>query len=354
MMAVIIILAALLADSAMGAEVSSVRSSQYEWQCEDSDGNLISGHTRQDKAFQSCINQALATGETYFVRGGEFRVTATGSTAPPPDPDPDPAPDPDPPPTGESPQIAFSATTGIISYPNSISALAQDAFRWELTFTLNDTAGIQGLASRDENGQTDPGHLSIWVDNGRLIARHQGPSGEQSVIEASTPIQAGVEYVAVISVAAGVGFGIMLDGDLEAQAAEAWGTAGNDLPLILGGLCTRCQPDGSVGPDRQINGEVALAIYDAPLVLPVPVVGSVILNWINPTEDEDGEPLEAGVPDKVSVYGSQPRRLVANLDGESIAYEVAPLGGGEHCFVVTAWNAFTQSEDSNEVCKVVQ
>jgi hypothetical protein len=86
----------------------------------------------------------------------------------------------------------------------------------------------------------------------------------------------------------------------------------------------------------------------------VPVVGDVMLNWINPTEDEDGEPLEVGVPDRISVYRSSPRGLVANLDGESIAYEVSPLGGGEHCFVVTAWNVNSQSVDSNEVCKVVQ
>ena len=345
----------LLVVPANAAEVSSVRSSQHEWQCEDSAGTKISGHTRQDKAFQSCMNQALATGQTYFVRGGTFRVTASGSTVSPPEPpDPVPPPDPEPPVPGESPQVTFGPASSIIQFPNTISALAQDAVRWQLTFTMNSTTGIQGLASRDENGQRDPGHLSIWVDNGTLTVRHQGTS--QSVqIEATTLIQAGVEYVAIISVEAGVGIGIQLDGVLEAQAVEAWGLAGNDLPLTLAGLCSRCNDplDATRGPDRPIDGSVALAIYDLPLVLPAPV--AVMLNWINPTEDEDGQALPAGIPSRISIYRtSGGRSLVSHLDGESTAYEVTGLALGNHCFTATAWNINSQSLDSNEVCKVAQ
>lgn len=81
------LMALLMALPGLAQEVSSVRQSQYEWQCETSDGLLVSGHTRQDKAFQSCYNKALETGDEYIVRGGRFKVTAIG-TEPGPDPDP--------------------------------------------------------------------------------------------------------------------------------------------------------------------------------------------------------------------------------------------------------------------------
>ena len=140
--------------TAEAAEVSSIRDSQYEWVCEDDAGNHISGHTRQDKAFQSCMNKALETGGTYFVRGGAFRVTASGADSlptPPTDPVDPPPPDPTP---GESPLASFGPVTAPLLYPANIGALKQDHVRWEITFTANSLqtggSGAMGLASRDQ------------------------------------------------------------------------------------------------------------------------------------------------------------------------------------------------------------
>ena len=124
---VIYVVLALLVNSANAQEVSSIRDSQYEWRCETADGAFISGHTRQDKAFQSCFNQAFATGNNHIVRGGTYRVTVTGATTPPTEPAPDPAPDPEPQPEPEpAPDdsfISFGPVTSIVSFPASIATL---------------------------------------------------------------------------------------------------------------------------------------------------------------------------------------------------------------------------------------
>lgn len=51
-----------LAMPALAQEVSSVRQGSYDWVCETEAGVHVSGHTRQDKAFQRCFNEAAASG----------------------------------------------------------------------------------------------------------------------------------------------------------------------------------------------------------------------------------------------------------------------------------------------------
>jgi len=326
----------LLFSTALADEVTITRVGQYDWRCADVSGNTLSGHTRVDKAIQACANRSLADGQEYRVIPGEYRVVATIDDAPPP-----------PPPPADS--VTFGPVTAITEYPNTISALAQDNFRWQLTFTLNDAAGIQGLASRDESGTAEPGHLTVWVDNGQLIARHQDTT--QSVaIQATTPIIAGVEYVATVSVEAGVGIGLFLDGALEASDPFAVGTTGNSLPLILGGRCTRCN-DGTHGPEYPINGSVALEIFDDPLELPAPV--AIELNWQAPTQYEDGEPILAGELAGFRLYQLSPgqRQLLITLDADETGYEVTGIPSVEHCFVATARTSQAESADSNTVCK---
>jgi hypothetical protein len=338
---------------------NSIRDSQYEWTCEEADGTVLSGHTRQDKASVACANRTLTDGVVRYVRSGVYRIVRLKDPATTPPPTEPPVEPPVEPPTeppvepGETPQVTFGPTSTLIQFPSSISALRQDAFRWEITFTLNTVGGWHGLASRDESGTADPGHLSVWVQDGALVARHQGIDVGET-ITAATPILAGVEYTAVVSVEAGVGFALWLDSNLEGMATQAWGTLGNDLPLVVAGLCTRCEADAvpPVVADRPADGIVRLAIYDLPLDFPQ--ASSVELNWTLPTEDTEGDPLPPGIPDRISVYKQPGQGLVTHLDGESITYEVTGLLPGEHCFTATAWNKTAQSENSNTACKQAQ
>lgn len=354
---------------ANAAEVESVRDSQYEWTCEDANGTLVSGHTRQDKAFQSCYNAALSSGEVFYVRGGAFRVTATGLETPPPEPPVEPPPDPDPPPVDPpaTPQVTFGPVSSLTEYPGTIGALKQNTFRWEVTFTLNALkAGRMGLASRDQSGTKQVGHLSLWVENDQLILRHQdacvncGGSGEEFRLTAG-PIAAGTEYVAVVSMSQSQGTALWLDGELIASDPRSWGLDQNSLPLIVGGLCSSCDPNATppIGPSRGINGTVYMEIYDDALPLPEPTA-SLMLRWELPTHYEpippatEGNPLEPGALQAVTLYRDGVKFV--DLDGDITSHEVTGLYAGQvYCFTgtVTTGNCCgtKESKHSNEVCR---
>jgi hypothetical protein len=342
---------------ANAAEVESVRDGQYEWTCEDAAGNLISGHTRQDKAFQSCYNAALASGEIFYVRGGSFRVTATGTTEPPPEPPPEP--EPPPPDPAPSPQVTFGPVSALTEYPSNIGALKQNTFRWEVTFTLNSlpATGRMGLASRDQSGTLQVGHFSLYVEpNGVLILRHQdacpncGGSGESFKLIAPTPIVAGQEYVAVASMSGSQGTSLWLDGELQASDPRSWGLASNNLPLIVGGLCTICKPDAvpPVGPRYPIDGTVYMEVWNDALPLPEPIA-SLELSWVNPTSYVNGNPIGPGELTEIRLY--QDGQKIAGVDPDVAVYEATGLHAGrEYCFEATAVAA-EESDPSNQVCR---
>jgi hypothetical protein len=343
---------------ATAAEVESVRDSQYEWTCEDAAGNVISGHTRQDKAFQSCYNAALASGEVFYVRGGSFRVTATGTETQPPEPpiDPDPPPDPPPPDPASKPQVTFGPVSALTEYPATIGALKQNTFRWEVTFTLNSlpATGRMGLASRDQSGTKQVGHLSLWVEAGQLTLRHQdacvncGGSGEEFRLTAG-PIVAGTEYVAVVSMSNSEGTSLWLDGELQASDPRSWGLDKNSLPLIVGGLCSSCDPNAvpPKGPASPIDGTVYMEIWDDALPLPQPV--AVELRWQNPTQYVDGTSIGPGELTEIRLY--RDGVMLAGVDPDVAVYEVTGLvPGNTYCFEATAV-AIEESERSNQICR---
>lgn len=60
-----------------GLTVSSTRIESAEWTCRDIAGNILSSHTRQDKAEEACLNRALAALDTPFeVRPSGYRWVA--------------------------------------------------------------------------------------------------------------------------------------------------------------------------------------------------------------------------------------------------------------------------------------
>jgi len=307
-------------------------------------------------------------GEASYV----WACVVIGDPVPPVDPPPVDPPPVDPPDDG--PLVTFGPVQAIVSYPNTISALAQDFFRWEITFTLNSviskvsgtprSATVQGLASRDESGQAQSGHLSVWVEDSatggqRIIVRHQDISGghASTQLQSTTIIEPNVEYQVTVSIAKGVNVGLFVNGALEASNPWAIGTSGNDLPLIVGGLCTTCKrpPPSTVGPSKQIDGTVYMEIWDDPLDLPTPITGIATIQWILPTEDTDNEPLAPGALVAVHIYAVNGQtNLIDTVAGDRTTYVANDLPEGEHCFQVTARNGGGESAFSNRSCMVVQ
>ncbi len=367
--------------------VSSIRDSQYEWQCETSNGDLISGHTRQDKANESCFNQALANpGTVYIVRAGTYRISATVPDAPPPpppdppvDPDPDPPVDPPPDPGPDDPLVTFGPVTSLTEYPSMVS-MQRDSFRWAITFTanslVNKQAGVArsatqaGLASRDQYGQNQKGHLTVYVeDEGtgdhRVHVRNQDidGGGPTTVLTGTTQIVPGQQYQVVVSLDEGTGIGLFVDGQLEDSSTVAYGLADNDLGLVVGGSCSQCDDAPDAPPDRipgrAIDGTTYMEIWAEPLELPAPV--SSTLQWQAPTHYEDcdpdapaencGEPIGPGELTDFNIYLTQPEdELLRTVAGDVSSYEYVTTRDGLHCFEVTAV-AGLESDRSDEACR---
>ncbi len=296
----------------------------------------------------------------------------------PPDPDP---PDPDPPPVdpppSEQPLVTFGPINSLVVYDAGISALKQDHFRWEITFTANSlidkvsgtprSQTVMGLASRDESGTTEKGHLSVWIEDvesgvgHRVVVRNQDIEGgvASTRLESQTRIRVGTEYKIIVSVSDGTGIGLFVDGVLEDSHSVAFGLTQNNLPLVVGGICTRCRADGSVGPERPLDGTTYMEIWEHPLELPAPITGTATLQWVLPTEDTDSVPLAPGALLSIHIYdsngpdGTDPIERVGTVSGDATSYVALDLREGKHCFQVTARNGGGESALSNTACKMV-
>ena len=258
------------------------------------------------------------------------------------------------------PQVTFGPVTGIVRYPADISALKQDAARWEITYTIDSIPpeGARfGLASRDESGQTEPGHLTVWInDQGKVWLRHQDIEGGHASVELISNIGSivGREYKAVVSFDPATGIGLFVDGVLNDHDPWAAGLGGNDLGFVLGGSCSVCRspddPRGSRGPKDEIDGTVYMEIFDAPLALPEPI--TLRLTWTNPVQFTDGTPIPPGVIQTIRIYHISPdvRHFIAEIPGGNTSYVATHLVVESlNCFVVTAV-AGGESMDSEPGC----
>lgn len=61
------------------AQVSSTRTTSYDWQCQDSSGVRISDHQREGAAIVACLNAPNGA----YVQGGRYRITRSTPTPQP-------------------------------------------------------------------------------------------------------------------------------------------------------------------------------------------------------------------------------------------------------------------------------
>jgi hypothetical protein len=241
------------------------------------------------------------------------------------------------------------------------NSFSQGTFRWELEFTLDAIGGTQGLVSRDQSGQAEAGHTSAWMDGNKLIVRHQDIEGGHvsARLESTTVFQINQKYIVTISIGP-TGTALFVGSQLEDFDTWSIGTLGNTLDLVLGGLCTRCTADGSVGPSRPIFGTVTLRIYnsEADWTPPPPVVGNITLQWQYPIEWTDNTPLAMEDIDFINVY-SCAGSFLNTVDPPATTHVYVDQPAGDYCFYLTAsaTNAEGQqleSSPSNQGTKTIE
>ena len=322
-------------------QVKFVRNSTSEWYVENQSGEVLSNHTRLDKAFQAAANRAIENGQIYIVRGGSYRVEADLPQVPPeviitaPDDDVQEFDD-----VGE----IFGPVSSPTVYAASEEFRARTT-RWQVIFSTDDPASRQGLVSRDESGQSQAGHLSVWIENQRLRLRNQPLNrlGSSVQLTGTTPLESGQEYTANISISDS-GISLHIDGVLQETSTVAYTLDGNDLPLVVGGSCSRCS-DGE-GVDSPINGSVSLEIF--PDIIETPIT-SYELRWTHPVEriDNSALPIEEIAGTALWLYDKQ----IATVEGDVDGYEYVAVNSGEHCFSAATIDNFGQrSERSTPAC----
>ena len=102
-----------------------------------------------------------------------------------------------------------------------------------LTFSVTDAEPRQALFSKDNSGFDDGGHITAYVQSGRLIVRLQSGEASHYVRSARGAIAAGVEYDMEVRFGSG-GLRLLIDGQLVDTDAYTGGLVGNTNPIAIG------------------------------------------------------------------------------------------------------------------------
>ena len=144
-------------------------------------------------------------------------------------------------------------------------------------FTADSTAGRQGLFSKDASYYGDGGHLTVWLQHGKIVARLQSEDASHTV--SGGTIRAGESADLAVSFGPG-GLMLYVDGERVDSDPYDGGLVGNREPIVLGAS----QWASSVGTaddlidtfrgtidafrvfDEQLDGDAirALTVGDAP------------------------------------------------------------------------------------------
>jgi hypothetical protein len=137
---------------------------------------------------------------------------------------------------------------------------------FDVRATINAIGSKQALLSRDENGQEQSGHLTLFLDaDGKVTVRNQGPAGAGTVtLAADAPVVVGQPFRVGLTIGP-AGLFLYLDGEQIGYSEEYWPLSGNDLPLVIGDTCWGEKRDACRAADRQsampFDGTIEVDLY---------------------------------------------------------------------------------------------
>jgi len=159
------------------------------------------------------------------------------------------------------------ATFGPVTIPTVYSSTAEiESAKFIVVNATVDSIGImQGLFSRDESGQAESGHTTIYVmASGIVRARNQGLT-ESIMIDTVTPVQPGVPFTLALNIGPG-GLQLYHDGVSVGHSPSYHPLSDNGLSLVVGGTCSVCTPADRT-PVNPIDGSVFVELYSTEMVL---------------------------------------------------------------------------------------
>ena len=137
-----------------------------------------------------------------------------------------------------------------------------------LDFTADRLKGAQGLLSKDAKGFGNGGHLTIWLDEGKVVVRLQDQKSEYVVQSPAKTVKKGVPTRLALAFGPG-GVKLYVDGKVAGSHAYQGGLQGNQEPLVIGARDWKSRPGAADNLEAFFAGTIgALALYDRSLDAP--------------------------------------------------------------------------------------
>ena len=134
-----------------------------------------------------------------------------------------------------------------------------------LEFVADDVSGVQGIFSKDAKFFGEGGHLTIWTEGGKLIARMQDQTNSYQLESGPQAVQAG-EKVHVALTFGAEGAKLYVDHELVDSNDYTGGLRGNEEPLVLGGSATYSSDHQADQIVQHFDGSITnAAIYERAL-----------------------------------------------------------------------------------------
>ncbi|MEL7016273.1 MAG: LamG-like jellyroll fold domain-containing protein [Pseudomonadota bacterium] len=158
--------------------------------------------------------------------------------------------------TGNREDFLDVGSPAALSIPNGTIAL---------TFNADDVFGRNTLFSKDGNGFDNGGHLTVWIENGRLIVRQQSADQSEQIAVPNVLINSGETHQLAVSFGDD-GLKIYLDGILVAAEPEfEQGLETNDRALLFGASGSS-RTDDTQTPKDPFDGTISdIYVYDSQL-----------------------------------------------------------------------------------------
>ncbi|MEL6584568.1 MAG: Ig-like domain-containing protein [Pseudomonadota bacterium] len=108
-----------------------------------------------------------------------------------------------------------------------------EAGRVTVDFSMDKTDSTRTLVSRDANGQAEPGHFTMYVDNGQVVARLQSDQVSYEVRSASNLLKKNTDYKVEFEFGPD-GMKLLVDGQVVDTNSYTGGIEGNSEPWVIG------------------------------------------------------------------------------------------------------------------------
>ena len=134
----------------------------------------------------------------------------------------------------------------------------------QLWFNPDDTTGNQGLFGRDANGQSQDGHIQVYLSGDDLKVRIQDSTTSKTLTVADA-IDAGAWHHVAVSFGAD-GLSVHLNGEVVATDSFTGGIDGNNNPWVIGAMNWQTSEGANDNLNNYFNGQIAeVAVFDQQL-----------------------------------------------------------------------------------------